>query len=447
MSTLRRTYDQALRGGNGRVAEAAPPAENELTWQARWFSGACGREFKTSTGETVVVTDFGQWNREAGPDFVHAAVRIGGREHRGAIEVDLEASGWEQHRHAVNPAYENVVLHVVVHRPVKKHFTRTASHREVTQVCLADHTATDAEWPGFAAARPGRCLAPLRTLSTVQISDLLTVAARRRLEAKGAALQTMITARGPDAALYEAVAVALGYKNNKLPFQLLAQRVPAGTAATARGEALLLGLAGFLEKPEPPAGAARTEVAALWSDWWKLRAAHANAILPRQAWKLTGVRPANHPLRRIGALAALAKRWKSVRTALESADLSRLENVLGSLEHPFWSFHTTWKSPRRKKPLALLGSDRIREIHANIALPLALARGEEPTWLDIPGGPPNTSLRVVSARLFGGPLPRTLPRRLFVHQGLLQIYTDFCLRDHGECAQCRFPSLVAGLPA
>ena len=447
MNPLRRAYDQALRGAPGRVAEQSPSAENELAWQARWFSGACGREFKTATGETVVITDFGQWNREAGPDFVHATVKFAGRERRGAIEVDLEASGWEQHRHAVNPAYENVVLHIVVHRPAKKHFTRTASHREVPQVCLADHTATDAEWPGFAAVRPGRCLAPLRTLSTAQISDLLIVAARRRLEAKGAALQTMIAARGPDDALYEAVAVALGYKNNKLPFQLLAQRVPLGTAATARGEALLFGLAGFLERPEPPAGAARTEIAALWFAWWKLRAAHANAILPRHAWKLTGVRPANHPLRRIGALATVAKRWKAVRSALESPDLARLEQVLGALEHPFWSFHTTWKSPRRKKPLALLGSDRIREIHANIALPLALARGAEPAWLEIPGGPPNTSLRVVSARLFGGPLPRTLPRRLFVHQGLLQIYADFCLRDHGECAQCRFPSLVAGLPA
>jgi len=447
MTSLRRAYEQALRGTTARIAEPSPAAENELAWQARWFSGACGREFTTATGEAVVITDFGQWNREAGPDFVHAAVQISGREHRGAIEVDLEASGWEQHRHAVNPAYENVVLHVIVRRPVKKHFTRTATHREVPQVCLADHTATDAEWSAFAAARPGRCLAPLRELSTAQLSDLLTVAARRRLEAKGAALQTMIAARGPDAALYEAVAVALGYKNNKLPFQLLAQRVPAGTASTARGEALLFGLAGFLETPAPPAGAARAEVAALWSAWWKLRAAQTNAILPRHAWKLTGVRPANHPLRRIGALASLAKRWKSVRAALESADLPRLDKVLGSLEHPFWSFHTTWKSPRRQKALALLGSDRIREIHANIALPLALAQGAEPAWLDIPAGPPNTSLRVVSARLFGGPLPRTLPRRLFVHQGLLQIYADFCLRDHGECAQCRFPSLVARLPA
>ena len=447
MTSLRRAYNQALRSRTTRIAEPSAAPENELAWQARWFSGTCGREFKTSTGQTAVITDFGQWNREAGPDFVHASVQIAGREHRGAIEVDLEAAGWEQHRHAINPAYENVILHVIVHRAAKKHFTRTASHREVPQICLADHTATDAEWPAFAAARPGRCLAPLRALSNAQISDLLTVAARRRLEAKGAALQTMIAARGVDAALYEAVAVALGYKNNKLPFQLLAQRVPAALAATARGEALLFGLAGFLENPEPPAGAARAEVAALWSAWWKLRAAHTNAILPRQAWKLTGLRPANHPLRRVAALNTIAKRWKSVRTALESADLTRLEKVLGSLEHPFWSFHTTWKSPRRKKPLALLGPDRIREIHANIALPLALARGEEPAWLDLPAGPPNTSLRVVSARLFGGPLPRTLPKRLFVHQGLLQIYADFCLRDHGECAQCRFPSLVAALPA
>jgi hypothetical protein len=93
----------------------------------------------------------------------------------------------------------------------------------------------------------------------------------------------MIEARGVDAALFEATAVALGYKNNKLPFQLLAQRVPLSDAASARGEALLFGVAGFLEKPEPPAGAARTEVAELWSSWWKLRAARSNSILPRRA--------------------------------------------------------------------------------------------------------------------------------------------------------------------
>jgi hypothetical protein len=257
----------------------------------------------------------------------------------------------------------------------------------------------------------------------------------------------MMAARGVDAALYEALALTLGYKSNKLPFQLLAQRVPLKMAASARGEALLFGLAGFLESPVPPPGAARREIAALWSLWWKLRAAHTQAILPRNTWKLAGLRPANHPLRRLGALASLARRWKVVRAALESGDLATLQETLGSLEHPFWSFRTSWTSPPRPAPLALLGPDRIREIYANVVLPLALARGPQPLWQDLPAGPPNATLQVVSARLFGGPLPRSLPKRLFIHQGLLQIYADFCLRDHGECARCRFPSLVADLPA
>lgn len=447
MSAIRHAYEQALRARTGRICEADSSTDNELSWQARWFSGACGREFTTAAGDTAVIADFGQWNREAGPDFVRATVTISGREHHGAIEVDLDASGWEQHRHAVNPAYEDVVLHVLVRRPARKHFTRTATNREVPRICLADHGTTEAEWSAHAAARPGRCLAPLRDMPPDRITEILAVAARRRLEAKGAALQTMIASRGRDAALYEAAATALGYKNNKLPFQLLAQRVPVNASSSVRREALLFGLAGFLEKPEPPAAVARAEVASLWSAWWKLRAAYTNAILPRDAWRLHGVRPANHPLRRIGALACMAKNWSSVRDALESGDLERLERVLGALEHPFWSFHTTWKSSRRASPLALIGSERIREIHANVALPLALARGEVKTWTDLPSGPPNASLRVVCARLFGGPPPRSLPRRLFVHQGLLQIYADFCLQDRGECAGCRFPGLVAGLSA
>ena len=447
MPSLRRAYEQAMRNPADRVAEQPPAPESELAWQARWFSGACGREFRTSSGAKVRIADFGHWNREAGPDFVRASVRIDGKEHRGSIEVDLEASGWEQHGHATNPAYEDVVLHVVVNRPARRHFSRTASNREVIQICLADHESAAPEWSGFAAARPGRCSAPLREIPSSHLEELLVTAARRRFERKGELLRSMIEARGADAALFEATAVALGYKNNKLPFQLLAQRVPLADAASARGEALLFGMAGFLEKPEPPAGAARTEVAGLWSGWWKLRAARSNSILPRRAWNLAGLRPQNHPLRRIAALAALAKRWKSVRSALQSGDLARLQNVIAPLEHPFWSYHTTWISPRRKTPLALIGPDRIREVHANIALPLALIGGKEPAWMSLPAGPPNASLRVVSARLFGGTLPRNLPRKLFVHQGLLQIYADFCLRDHGECAQCRFPHLVAGLPA
>lgn len=439
-------YERALRRRTPAVRESPEPAD-ELAWQARWFSGACGRAFTTNSGEEALVLDFGEWNREAGPDFVRATVRIGQRDRHGAIEVDLDPSGWEQHGHATNPDYEKVVLHVVVHRGGRRFFSRTASNAEVPQVCLADHAPAEAEWDSAAPARPGRCLAPLRSLGRDRLLALLATAARRRLLLKGELIERMISSRGMEAALFEAVAVSLGYKNNKLPFQLLAQRVPRELAASAEGEALLFGVAGFLERPEPPRAAARTQAAELWASWWRLRAAHANAILPARAWKLTGLRPANHPLRRLAALALLARQWKAVRPLLTDPDPRPLQEALAALRHPFWSFHSTWTSPRRRSPLALLGPDRIRDIHANIVLPLALVRGVEPPWLHLPAGPANSDLRTVCSRLFGTTSPPGLPRKLFVHQGLLQIYRDFCTRDHGECATCLFPSLVGSLEA
>ena len=435
-------YQTALSAERSRVLESPPPA-NELAWQARWFSGACGREFTAANGEKVTILDFGEWNHEAGPDFVRATVMIDGHEHRGPIEVDLDASGWEQHSHATNPAYENVVLHVVVRKSLRRHFSRNIQHREIPRICLEDHPTTDSEWNSAADARPGRCSAPLREMDAERLSSLLEVAARRRIAGKGAVLQKMIRARGEDAALYEAIAITLGYKNNKLPFQLLAQRAPHRQAAKPGGEAQLFGMAGFLERPEPPSGPAKSEITNLWANWWKQRAACERSIFPRAAWKLSGVRPANHPLRRLGALAAIARRWSEVRKAIKSADWKYFSAVLGSLEHEFWSYHTTWNSPRRQSPLALLGPDRIREAYANVTLPHAFTSGAEPSdWLELPAGPPNATLRIVTARLFSGAMPRHLPRRLFVHQGLLQIYADFCLRDHRECAECGFPALV-----
>lgn len=443
----RQAYEEALREQTPRVEEFLAATDSELAWQARWFSGACGRRFVSEDGQEVFVAGFGEWNREAGPDFANACVRIAGEERRGAVEVDLDAAGWEQHRHATNPDYENVILHVVVRPSARRHFPRSASNRAIPQICLSAKLPEGETPRATAPSRHSHCRAPLRDLPPEKLSNLLAAAARRRLEQKGAALAAMIDAHGIDAALYEGVAIALGYKNNKLPMQLLAQRVPSAVAATVRGEALLFGLAGFLEKPQPPSLEARDAIASLWKNWWRQRAEREHLILPRTKWRLTGLRPSNHPLRRLGALAMIARHWKYVRIALESGELPALEKVLGTLRNPFWSFHTTWNSPRRSEPLSLIGSDRVRDIYANISLPLAIARGAEPRWLDLSAAASNSTSRLAAERLFGGPLPRALRNRLYAQHGLLQIHTDFCKQSHGECSRCRFPGLVERLSA
>ena len=104
--------------------------------------------------------------------------------------------------------------------------------------------------------------------------------------------------RGYDQALFQSLAVTLGYKENKLPFALLAQRLPLKVlrAESEASMALLLGLAGFLGTPGADAPKeTRSYVRACWDHWWPQRSALERLVLSAGSWKLGGLRPANHP--------------------------------------------------------------------------------------------------------------------------------------------------------
>src|ERR1700686_5794321 len=58
----------------------------ELEWQAMWYSGAFGTTFRTVSGSLVEIIQFGFWNREPGPDFVHASLRMDGEQLVAAAE-------------------------------------------------------------------------------------------------------------------------------------------------------------------------------------------------------------------------------------------------------------------------------------------------------------------------------------------------------------------------
>ena len=137
---------------------------DELAWQSRWFAGDFGREFLTTTGESVIITDFGWWNHGAGPDFRECVVSLSGESRRGSIELDRDARDWDHHGHSTNPAYGDTVLHLQLgNRASGEWFTRTADHRLVPQVRLDLSAATaDFHEPPPAPAHPGRCLQVFR---------------------------------------------------------------------------------------------------------------------------------------------------------------------------------------------------------------------------------------------------------------------------------------------
>ena len=70
-------------------------------------------DFTCVSGRILNVIFQGHWNKHAGPDFLEARIRIGREQWIGSVEVHVKSSEWRKHRHQSDPAYTNVVLHVV----------------------------------------------------------------------------------------------------------------------------------------------------------------------------------------------------------------------------------------------------------------------------------------------------------------------------------------------
>src|SRR5437764_12496859 len=218
-----------IREATARVRErpllAAPKIPNELELQARWFAGEFGRKFQTLVGELVEIVQFGFWNREAGPDLQDAAIRLAcSRTLRGPIEIDLVDRNWELHGHATNPAFDDAILHVFLERSGVEFFARTSSHRNVPQIQLDLAALRDAITGMVPLAHAGRCVAPLRNLEAERVTSVLEAAAKFRLRQKANRLRQRIEGHGRDETLFQTVAEALGYKQNRLPFTLLSHR-------------------------------------------------------------------------------------------------------------------------------------------------------------------------------------------------------------------------------
>jgi hypothetical protein len=69
---------------------------------------------ETTKGAGIQIIKYGWHNQmAAGPDFSHATINIDGIEWHGPVEIHVKSSDWYKHRHQNDPAYNNVILHVV----------------------------------------------------------------------------------------------------------------------------------------------------------------------------------------------------------------------------------------------------------------------------------------------------------------------------------------------
>lgn len=478
----RRAYDPT---GTLHETPAGRPAERLL--QAVWSrQRICRDTLRTTDGRALRVLHPGFWNREAGPDFRGAVLAFDDTGPvEGDVEVDLSSDGWRGHGHDRNPAFTNVILHVVWEaasvKPARQPILVLRNYLDAPLAELC-HLLEGELPPPLSEDQQGRCSAPLRVLDRAQLGRLLREAARVRLEARASQLCARARQAGWERALTEGLLRGLGYKHNAWPMQRLGELVPRlrpdaereGRAGTVRHWlALLLGVGGLLPAEVAGDTNAGRQLRGLWDIWWRERDRFNDCILPARVWRLAGIRPANHPQRRL----ALAAQWLAdtslfkrleewfgqVAAAAEADTISgcvselagRLRQTLEVPRDAFWSCHWTLRSKPMPQPRPLLGATRVTDLAINVILPWFYVRAREgrsplwqaaaaQAWFAWPAAQDNAVLRLARARLLGNAGRKSLATAAD-QQGLLQITRDFCDHSNAICERCRFPALVATL--
>ncbi len=241
----------------------------EKLLQKIWLRGDFDRDAATALdGRRVRVIAPGKWNLLGGPDFRGARLRWGdGPEITGDVELHLHATDWAAHAHARDPAYDGVVLHVVLFPPEPGQRTRGAGDREIPVLVLLPLLLHDLE--EFAADEAVETLAGRATALRVpeelvalgpdELTALLHAQAAMRWRQKVHFARLRLRRLGWDAACHHAALEILGYRFNRGPMLRVAARSPL----------------------------------AAWKEG-RVDVDHAVAA-EHGAWSLQGVRPANRP--------------------------------------------------------------------------------------------------------------------------------------------------------
>ena len=438
--------EMARRFATSRIAEATaaavddePPLArpDERLAQCIWFDRLFTHDgLKTDSGKDLRIGQAGRWNQEEGPDFRDAKIRINGRELRGDVEVHLQPEGWRQHRHHLNPVYNNVVLHVSLWKSSGKaprFLTAEGLPIEgftMESVLFPDfesirQTVRVEDYPYQTPSAVGRCQPLMCSEDQDYIGGLLDAAGRERLETKAARFADQAAGETLDQVLFQALMTSMGHKANKGLFFLLSKRAPlseltdyvrdvvpaiasAGSGsdlapadrrkAATFFQSVLLHVAQLApaegHEPEGMDDEMRGYLEEIRGDWRVFSGYFSDRIIPPTKQWTTGARPVNFAHRRVAGIGHLLARWflgggaveafaRKVMTFDPAAKPRARQRWIRRelidafvVEDPeaFWAWRYNFTSKRAARGMKLIGASRASSIVFNALLPLLLHR-------------------------------------------------------------------------
>lgn len=416
----------------------------EEIFQLLWANRMLGIPFKLESGEKVRVIDPGILNKDSGPDFFNAKVKIDGKIWVGNIEIHMKASDWHRHGHDSDPAYDNVILHVVA---LSDTYIFRKDNTAIPQMRVQLPENFYRTFAYLTHASPEiRCGARLPYIDNIRKADWIETLTIERLQYKAGRIEDVLNKTNGDwnSACFLTLARALGFGLNSEPFEMLASSINLNhlrrhSDNILQMEAIFFGQAGMLD---PNIYQADRRYQLMCREYQFLARKYSMHPISRSMWKFARTRPQNFPFRRIALLAkAMAETPDLLQRILQSGgDEEKLRSQFKWQVDTYWSRRVCFGGDCQTEATpSSLSDSSISIMLINVAAPLLYAYAlmhsdhemkEEAIGI-LTGLPAEKNSIVRSWQQLG-----LKANNAGTSQALIHLRKQYC--DRHECLHCRF---------
>ncbi len=332
---------------------------------------------QTTEGEPIEPIYAGLPNIHSGPDFIDARVRIGDTLWVGCVEIHLRSSDWERHGHHNDPAYNNVVLHVVYEHDVDAF---NARKQKIPTMELHFDPGYYAKYQQLIGNKQKiACQNEINTIDEFTRTAWLDRLTIERLEQKANAIKQTyaLTGNNWEEAFYQRLARNFGFSLNSLPFEALAKSLPFDILLKHRDhlpqlEALLFGQAGMLEQDISE----DAYYTALRNEHQFLRRKYNLVSIDGFLWKFLRLRPINFPTLRIAQFADLMHRNEHLCShIIEAQTIKDFEQLFRLQASEYWDTHYVF-GKISKKQNKVFGQTAFHTVMINTIVPFLFMYGK-----------------------------------------------------------------------
>lgn len=394
----------------------------------------------TTEGEPISIQKNGNHNHDSGPDFSEANIKIGGAEWFGSVEIHINSSDWQKHKHQADKAYNNVILHVVYEhdQEVFNNHGETIPTLELRDRIDHDSYFSYERFLQHGSKRP--CSSLIEQVPKVTLISVLDEMLINRLLRKSDDIGALLSVENNDweQVFHQLLFKYMGMKVNASPMLSLAKKVPyqllhRNGDDLFKTEALLFGQAGFLNQQLD-----NEYHAELRSEYLFQKQKYDLSAMSVVEWKFSRMRPSNFPTLRIAQIAAIYASYQNLFAIIrDKVSLRQLQLIFGEEPSEYWTGHYSFKS-ESKKHKGNLGKTAMHNIVINVIAPFAFYYGRmigDSSYEDyallllesIPGESNSITRRFDDLEI--GLLSAK------DSQSLIQLHTDLC--EKKRCLNCK----------